>query len=195
MRGYLAALKNTDLVVKRWVLDTKLALDQLPKADAPGRLAARLDLSRIGVAGHSMGGVAGGQFCVDDRRCKAGPQPRWHPAIRHDDRHADAGAVPDGVFGPAGTRRRERHHLPPIGIEVLPRGRVGHDAPGLHRHELVAGSVAAARGAYGAIEPKRAAYVTRQIVREFFDQELRGRRSPLLAGETKMPDVTVKKVK
>ncbi|OFW40922.1 MAG: hypothetical protein A3J29_22750 [Acidobacteria bacterium RIFCSPLOWO2_12_FULL_67_14b] len=72
MRGYLAALKNTDLVVKRWVLDTKVVLDRLPKDGAAGRIAGRLDLSRLGAAGHSMGGVATGQFCVDDRRCKAG---------------------------------------------------------------------------------------------------------------------------
>jgi len=51
------------------------------------------------------------------------------------------------------------------------------------------------RGAYGAIAPKRAAYVTRQIVREYFDQELRGRRSALLAGDAPMPDVTVKRAK
>ena len=41
MRGYLAALKNTDQVVKRWVLDTKLVLDHLPKAGAPGRRSRR----------------------------------------------------------------------------------------------------------------------------------------------------------
>ncbi len=32
LRGYLATLKNTDQVVKRWVLDAKLVLDRLPKA-------------------------------------------------------------------------------------------------------------------------------------------------------------------
>ena len=73
MRGYLAALKNTDQVVKRWVLDTKFALDQLAEGRRRRRgWRAKLDLSRLGVAGHSMGGVAGGQFCVEDRRCKAG---------------------------------------------------------------------------------------------------------------------------
>ena len=72
LRGYLANLKNTDQVVKRWVLDVKLVLDRLPKSGPGSALASRLDLSRLGVAGHSMGGVMAGQFCVEDRRCKAG---------------------------------------------------------------------------------------------------------------------------
>ncbi|MGH9387247.1 MAG: hypothetical protein ACRD2N_23505 [Vicinamibacterales bacterium] len=72
MRGYLAALEKTDDVVRRWVLDTKLMLDRLPKSGAGSALAARLDLTRIGFFGHSMGGVASGQFFVEDRRCRAG---------------------------------------------------------------------------------------------------------------------------
>ena len=72
LRGYLATLKNTDQVVKRWVLDVKLVLDRLPKSGPGSALASRLDLTRLGVAGHSMGGVMAGQFCVEDRRCKAG---------------------------------------------------------------------------------------------------------------------------
>src|SRR5262245_30490559 len=72
MRGYLAALKKTDEVVRRWVLDTRLVLDRLPKSGPGSALAASLDLTRMGFLGHSMGGVASGQFCVEDRRCRAG---------------------------------------------------------------------------------------------------------------------------
>lgn len=49
-------------------LDAKYALDHLPDNGPAGRLAAKIDISRLGVAGHSMGGVAGAQFCVEDRR-------------------------------------------------------------------------------------------------------------------------------
>src|SRR4029450_13109080 len=55
MRGYLAVLKKTDQVVKRWTLDAKYALDHLPTTGAARAIAGRLDLSRLGVAGHSMG--------------------------------------------------------------------------------------------------------------------------------------------
>ena len=47
------------------------------------------------------------------------------------------------------------------------------------------------RGAYGAIEPERAAEITRTIVREYFDQEMLKQPSPLLSGKKPMPDVTV----
>ena len=194
MRGYFTALKNTDLVVRRWVLDTKLALDHAPKSGAPGRLAARLDLSRIGVAGHSMGGVAGAQFCVEDRRCKAGLNldgiPQYGTMI-DTAMPAPFLMVYSGRPGRAGASDLiyRRSALKYYRVDVS--GTLHLDFtdmnwwPGPLRR----------RGAYGAIEPRRAAYVTRLIVREYFDQELRGRQSPLLAGQTPMPDVTVKKVK
>jgi predicted dienelactone hydrolase len=85
MRGYLAALKNTDQVVARWTLDAKYALDHLPASGAAGRIASKIDLTRLGVAGHSMGGVAGAEFCVEDRRCKAALNLDGIPAIWEDD--------------------------------------------------------------------------------------------------------------
>ncbi|MEO8677818.1 MAG: hypothetical protein ABI665_02150 [Vicinamibacterales bacterium] len=193
MRGYLAALKNTDLVVKRWVLDTKLALDRLPASGVPGRLAARLDRARIGIAGHSMGGVAGGQFCVEDRRCKAGLNldgiPQYGKMI---DTPMPAAflMVYSGRPGRAGASDIIYRRAASNYYRVDVAGTMHLDFtdmnwwPGPLRR----------RGAYGAIAPKRAAYVTRVIVREFFDQELRGRKSPLLAGKTPMPDVSVRNV-
>jgi predicted dienelactone hydrolase len=47
-------------------------LSTLPPRSVAGRLIARLDTERIGVFGHSMGGVTAGQFCVEDKRCVAG---------------------------------------------------------------------------------------------------------------------------
>ena len=46
-------------------------------------------------------------------------------------------------------------------------------------------------GALGTVAPARAVEVTRMIVRQYFDQELLGRRSPLLAGKVTLPEVTV----
>src|SRR6185436_16101631 len=68
-------LQNTNLALRRWVDDLKLVLDRLPQlksSTAAGRLARRLDLGRLGVFGHSMGGVTAGQLCDEDRRCRAG---------------------------------------------------------------------------------------------------------------------------
>jgi dienelactone hydrolase len=65
LRAYISSVPRTNEVVRRWVADTKLVLDQLP-----ARIAARVDRGRVGAFGHSMGGVAAGQFCLDDRRCR-----------------------------------------------------------------------------------------------------------------------------
>jgi hypothetical protein len=48
-----------------------------------------------------------------------------------------------------------------------------------------------ARTAPGALAPGRAVEITRRIVREYFDQTLRGRRSDLLSGRTAVPGVRV----
>ena len=68
-----AGCMNTLLTA--WTSDIAFALDrleQLNSADASGRFTGRLDLMRVGVFGHSLGGAIAAQFCRDDSRCKAG---------------------------------------------------------------------------------------------------------------------------
>jgi predicted dienelactone hydrolase len=82
-----AAQNNLDLVsgskeqqlanelVQAWSADMSYALDQLEQlnaSDPSGRFLGRLDLQRVGVFGHSLGGATALQFCHDDSRCKAG---------------------------------------------------------------------------------------------------------------------------
>jgi dienelactone hydrolase len=58
-----------------WTADTRFALDQLERlnaSDPSGRFLGRLDMQRVGVFGHSLGGSTALQFCHDDARCKAG---------------------------------------------------------------------------------------------------------------------------
>ena len=62
-------------LVQAWSADMGFALDQLErlnKSDPSGRFMARLDVERVGVFGHSLGGAEALQFCHDDSRCKAG---------------------------------------------------------------------------------------------------------------------------
>lgn len=69
--GYTNAAR---LLVNQWAGDLSYALDFLTEqnADASSPFHNALDLSRVGVYGHSTGGGATIQFCGTDARCKAG---------------------------------------------------------------------------------------------------------------------------
>ena len=194
MRGYLDMLKSSNQVVKRWTLDAKYALDNLPTSGAAGRLAAKLDLSRLGVAGHSMGGVASAQFCVEDRRCKAalnldgipqyGPMidtPMPAPFLMVYSARPGRASASDIIYKRAASKYyrvdvKDTLHIDFSDINFW-------------------GGPLRERGAYGKISPARASEITRMVVREFFGQEIRKQPSAFLSGKQPITDVTVVEVK
>jgi dienelactone hydrolase len=197
LRGYLGGLHRTDIALRRWVDDTRLVIDRLqrlPKSTVAGRLAVKLDMGRIGAFGHSMGGVTSAQFCVEDPRCRAGlnldgiPQygtmidasmPRPFLMV-YSERPGRAGAS-DPIY------RRAAH--PYYRVDV--KGTRHLDFSDM----VFWGGPLRERPILGSIAPARAVAVTASIVREYFDQELLGLRSALLAGTSDVPEVTVQTIR
>ncbi len=176
LRGYLAGLGRTNVALRRWVDDTKLVLDRLssvpPKSPA-GQLAVRLDISRLGVFGHSMGGVTAGQFCVEDRRCRAGLNldgiPQYGTMINksmprpflmvYSARPGRSGAS-DAIY------RRAAH--PYYRVDVRDTRHLDFSDMAFWSGPL------RERPVLGTIAPARVSEISGVIVRQYFDQELWG---------------------
>lgn len=196
LRGFLAGLKNTDVAVRRWVDDTKLVLDRLssvPRRSPAGRLVAALDLTRIGMFGHSFGGVSMAQFCVEDRRCRAGLNldgiPQYGPMI---DR-----SMPKPFLMVYSARPGRLGANDPIyRTAARPYYRVDvKDTRHLDLCDMVFwGGPLRERPILGTIAPARVTEITRTIVRRYFDQELLGRRNALPEGLAPFSEVTLRTV-
>ena len=194
LRGYLATLKNTDQVVRRWVADVKIVLDRLPVSGPGSQLAAKLNLSRLGVAGHSMGGVMAGQFCVEDRRCKAAlnfdgiPQygtmidtPMPAPFLMvYSGRPGRAGAS-DYIYSRAASKYYRVDVADTLHIDFSEMNFWGGPLQ--------------KRGAFGKIAPARALELTRLIARSFFGQEILKQPSAFFSDSQPIPGLTVREMR
>ena len=61
-------------LVRQWAGDISFTLEELSQrnqSDPDGILTGKLDLTRLGLLGHSTGGGAAVQFCAEDSRCQA----------------------------------------------------------------------------------------------------------------------------
>ena len=191
LRAYLSQVPKTTAVIDRWVSDTKLVLDKLatlPASTIGGQLARRSDMARIGVFGHSMGGVVAGEFCVKDTRCRAGlnldgiPQSGSMIDARMPSPFLMVYSARPGRVGASDAiyrRATQRYYRVDVDntrhidfSDMILWGGPLHDAS-------------------GPIAPSHAIELTRLIVREYFDQELGAKPSPLLSRKTQLPDVHV----
>jgi dienelactone hydrolase len=73
--SYEAGKQLANKLLPMWSSDVSFVVDQLERLNADGasgKFTGKLDLTRLGIFGHSFGGATALQFCHDDRRCKAG---------------------------------------------------------------------------------------------------------------------------
>lgn len=134
-----------------------------------------------------------GQLCLDDRRCRAGLNldgiPQYGTMIDrrlvqpflmvYSARPGRSGAS-DAIYRRAASRYIRCDVRDTLHLDFSDMNLWG----GPFRKD----------GALGTLPPARAVEITRAIVRQYFDQELLGRRSALLAGKPVFPEVTVKVV-
>jgi len=193
LRGYVATLRNTHVALQRWVDDTRAVVAALPGIDpgSPlGRVVRRADVSKLGVAGHSMGGVAAAEYCLGEPRCAAvlnlDGSPQYGRML--DER---LGRPLMMVYSARNGRRGASDVIYKRSASKYYRADV---AGALHLDftDMALWPPLAQRNALGPLDPTRKIAITRTLVREFFDQELRGRPSALLAGKEQMPDVTIR---
>jgi pimeloyl-ACP methyl ester carboxylesterase len=168
-------------------------LSSLPSNSRAAVLASRLDATRLGVFGHSMGGVAAGQFCIEDRRCRAGLNLDGIP---------QSGTMID-VSMPRPFLMVYSGRPGRLGASDVIYARAAHpyyrvdvrDTKHLDFSDMAFwGGPLRERPVLGAIAPARAAAITRAVVRHYFDRELLGKPAALATALVEFPEVTTKTV-
>ena len=181
-----------DRLIGVWAADNRFLMDQLEKlnADDPaGRFTGQLDLTAIGVMGHSFGGASAAQTCRLDARCQAGVDLDGTPygdvvetGLRRP--FLFMWSIP-GLLERAGDQQR---------IEDM-RTLVSHTTAktyqltirGMHHlnfsdYAVLYEPILRPMQMLGSIEGRRGLKITTDYVAAFFDQYLRGAPSALLAG-------------
>ncbi|MGB7539058.1 MAG: hypothetical protein WBM17_11005 [Anaerolineales bacterium] len=187
-RRYLYANPAAQESVKVWAEDTRFVLNQIEALDGrPGNaFSGRLDLGRIGLFGHSMGGAVTGEVCMLDDRCKA--------AVNLDG--VQLGDVIDGqirqpflmMYSAINAGQNDGIYAKSSSIQyrVVVRGTVHTD----YCDFPLISPLFKLAGAAGKLDPYRMEHILNSYLLAFFDKYLKGMDSPLLNGpEPAFPEV------
>lgn len=199
-----------DWIVLR-LLDLRMVVDGLEQINndaGQSPLAGRMDLSRIGLIGHSLGGTSASQFCREDARCQAvvsldGPLFGDRVSVASDGRQTFVETsfpkplmlMYSGVLFTdpkyhdtiymASVMAYQRTSQPVYALVIDGAGHMNFtDLP------LISPVLAGALGT-GPINPERCIRIVNAYTLAFFDRNLKGEAVPLLDGpSSEYPEVT-----
>jgi len=189
-----------------WTDDVGFVLDRLERlneSDPSGKFTGRLDMTRVGVFGHSFGGAQAAQFCSLDSRCKAGIDIDGRPlgsVVKAGLRQPFMFLLSDQNTSDAEGRqvmadiRSIYDRLPATRRSLVKIRGANHfffsDDGGLLKSHIVLGTLRRL-GVLG-IDGRRQLEVTRFCVRGFFDAYLKGSGvSPPEMSSTLYPEIQV----
>jgi pimeloyl-ACP methyl ester carboxylesterase len=195
LRGFLNRIPKSAEAVDRWAEDMRVTVDRVTALGAKRSgdgFAGKLDLSKVGAFGHSMGGVTSAAYCARDPRCRAAINLDGSP--QYGDLIDRPGQSP--VLMVYATRPGR------VGVSDLIYGR--SDAAW---RAVIDGTLhlnfgdwqyrqgtQRLNGSLGPIPADRATAIVHQLVREWFDQWLGGKKSPLLADSNEFAELQVARI-
>ena len=186
------------VLVKQWAEDISFSLDQLAAWNEAGShpFEGKLDLSRVGVYGHSTGGGAAIQFCGTDVRCVAvlGLDPFMRPV--------SAEVLESGVGQPSffmfsqswaddvnsPSSRLFAQFIPNVSDNygvVKIEGTRHYDFSDLPLFSPIAPQL----GLKGPLNGKRVTEIVNAYLIDFFEMTLRGKPSELFDGDSPFSEV------
>ncbi|MBK6328868.1 MAG: hypothetical protein IPF56_23475 [Chloroflexi bacterium] len=188
------------LGMQQWAEDVQFVLNQLAcwQAGEGNAFYGRLDLSRVGSFGHSMGGGTAVQFAHLDQRCRAllllDPwlRPVDDTIMRQGFAFPILCLMSVGEFGKTNGALAEQ-----LAAASGERGMVAFIAGSGHYDYSdlpLLSPVTRMFGAKGPINGRRAARIINDYTLAFFEAALRERPSPLLQGESRYKEVQVRKL-
>ena len=199
MRRYLRSLPMSTRALARWTADVRLVVDEASRVAArpvvsalggnTSLLAGRLDTLALGAVGFSFGGITAAEFCRVDARCRA--------ALNLDGIPQYGAMLDSGATRPSLVLYTERPGRVGASDVIYRNSRAPYwrvvlaDSRHLDASDWPLFGPPAQPGGRGTIEPRKAARLTALVTGEWFDQQLRGRRSALLSGTAKVDGLTV----